>query len=456
METLDSLRSGLASGRLGGCKTLKLADGLTEFPSEILALAESLTFLNLSNNSLRALPPEFAQLTKLEIAFFNNNKFEIFPEVLAQCPKLSMVSFKANQLSTVSDKALSPNLRWLILTNNQLSTLPPSIGKLHRLQKLMLAGNRLTDLPKALANCTNLELIRLAANQLKQLPDWLYRLPRLSWLAYAGNPFCEAISRERVGKREVRSLPTIEAPTLTRGEILGEGASGIIYKGTWMPHNLTAPPQAVAIKLFKGDITSDGSPLDEMQACMAAGDHPNLVQVLGKLTSVTETGLVFSFITSDYDNLGGPPSLESCTRDTYKPDQSFTPQEILKITSGMASVLTHLHQKNIVHGDFYAHNILINTEGHSILGDFGAASFYSKNPFSKKTFSKEPEISSHPLEKIEVRAFGCLLEELLLRCTDKNQTVIQQLGDLQRQCMSLDLAKRPTFAHITQTLSQAQ
>ncbi|MEL7067580.1 MAG: leucine-rich repeat-containing protein kinase family protein [Cyanobacteria bacterium J06581_3] len=444
METLDSLRSGLASGRLSGCKTLKLADGLTEFPSEILALAESLTFLNLSNNSLRALPPEFAQLTKLEIAFFNNNKFEIFPEVLAQCPKLSMVSFKANQLSTISDKALSPNLRWLILTNNQLSTLPPSIGKLHRLQKLMLAGNRLTDLPKALANCTNLELIRLAANQLKQLPDWLYRLPRLSWLAYAGNPFCEAISRERVEKREVRSLPIISAKNLTRDKILGEGASGIIYRGNWTAPDQLAVAKTVALKLFKGEITSDGSPLDEMQACIAAGTHPNLVKVLGKLASPNETGLVFDFVSSDYENLGEPPSLESCTRDIYKPEQSFTLQEILKIVSGMASVLAHLHQNGIVHGDFYAHNILLNTEAHSILGDFGAASFYIK----------EPKISSHPLEKIEVRAFGCLLEELLLRCTDRNQIVVQQLSNLQRQCVSPALAERPTFEHIVQTLSQ--
>ena len=103
IETLDSLKSGLASGRLVGATSLKLSDGLSHFPLEILALADSLTFLNLSNNHLSHLPPEFAQLTKLEIVFFNNNNFETFPEVLAQCPALSMVSFKANQIKALEE-----------------------------------------------------------------------------------------------------------------------------------------------------------------------------------------------------------------------------------------------------------------------------------------------------------------------------------------------------------------
>ena len=69
---------------------------------EILELADSLEFLNLSNNHLSLLPDEFSQLHKLKIVFFNNNDFEDFPEVLAKCPNLSMVSFKGNKIKTVS------------------------------------------------------------------------------------------------------------------------------------------------------------------------------------------------------------------------------------------------------------------------------------------------------------------------------------------------------------------
>ena len=57
----------------------------------------------------------------------------------------------------------------------------------------MLAGNRLQQLPASMANCERLELIRLAANHFTELPDTLLSLPALSWLAYAGNPFCDRL-----------------------------------------------------------------------------------------------------------------------------------------------------------------------------------------------------------------------------------------------------------------------
>merc|ERR1712157_495124 len=103
------------------------------------------------------------------------------------------------------------------------------------------------------------------------------------------------------------------------GEILGEGASGVIYKSIWRKN-------AVAVKLFKGDITSDGSPLDEMQACIEAGNHPNLVPLLGKLSEAMDgkDGLVLSYIASDFSSLGAPPNFDTCTRDVYEKGITFT------------------------------------------------------------------------------------------------------------------------------------
>ena len=67
--------------------------------------------------------------------------------------------------------------------------MPAEIGDCQELQKLMLAGNRLTALPANLANCTKLELLRIAANQPHRAACVAAALPRLAWLAYAGNPF---------------------------------------------------------------------------------------------------------------------------------------------------------------------------------------------------------------------------------------------------------------------------
>jgi len=182
--TLEALRS----GELQGITRLDLACDLQEFPREIFALADSLEILNLSGNSLSTLPDDLSHLGKLRVIFCSNNRFTQLPEVLSTCPQLEMVGFKANSIGEVADAAIAPGLRWLILTDNQISVLPDAIGSCVRLQKLMLAGNQLEVLPEAMASCVGLELLRISANRFKTLPEWLLQLPRLTWLAFGGNP----------------------------------------------------------------------------------------------------------------------------------------------------------------------------------------------------------------------------------------------------------------------------
>ena len=166
--------------------------------------------------------------------------------MVAECPNLDILGFKSNRIKRIPSQALSPNLRWLILTNNQIEALPSAMGNLGKLQKLMLAGNQLQSLPGEMAACHSLELIRISANRFQALPLWLMDLPRLSWLAYSGNPFCADIARP-VDAHQV-PLATIDWSELELGETLGQGASGVISKGTWTPP--TGPSMDVAIKVL--------------------------------------------------------------------------------------------------------------------------------------------------------------------------------------------------------------
>lgn len=440
IEVLNQLRS----GQLGASKRLALNCGLTEFPTEIFELAESLEILDLSNNHLKSLPDDMGRLTHLKAVFFANNEFEEIPEMLTQCPQLSIIGFKANRIRRISDPALSPILRWLILTDNQIERLPPTISSLSKLQKLMLAGNRLRSLPDEMAACQNLELIRLSANQLTSLPPWLFSLPRLSWLAYAGNPCCATSLAEE------RSLSSIDWTDLSLENTLGQGASGVISKGRWRV--TPTQTQEVAVKVFKGEITSDGLPADEMQACIAAGAHPNLVSVLGKLVNHPDNkaALLLSLIPPDYKNLGGPPNLDTCTRDTYPPDTTFALAAVLRIVRGIADAVAHLHRQGVMHGDLYAHNILVDHQGDSLLGDFGAACLY--NPSDTST--------AQALERLEVKAWGCLLEDLLDRCAPKDAIaqpdVIHQLRHLQQDCMQPEPTLRPLFTTICDRLARIE
>ncbi|MFP3249805.1 MAG: leucine-rich repeat-containing protein kinase family protein, partial [Paraburkholderia sp.] len=428
--TLDQLRA----GQLAGTQRLKLACGLSEFPREIFALADTLEILDLSGNALATLPDDLPRLHKLRIIFCSDNAFTELPEVLGQCQHLSMVGFKANRIRTLSGRALPPALRWLILTDNQLEALPPEIGNCPELQKLMLAGNRLRTLPPQLAACSRLELIRLAANRLTGLPAWLLRLPRLSWLAYAGNPFTAALEAAALEDTPIAETPWDE---LDLHDPLGEGASGVIYRAAHRRPG--AGSREVALKLFKGAVTSDGLPHCEMAACINAGAHANLIPVLGKVKDHPDEShaLVMELIDPQFRNLAGPPSLASCTRDIYPEGTRFTLAAALRISHGIAAAASHLHEQGIMHGDLYAHNILHCGEGRALLGDFGAASFYE---------AEDPTLASL-LQRIEVRAFACLLEELIERCDPHNASTgaIDALLQLKNACLNEDVFARPSF-----------
>jgi len=327
--------------------------------------------------------------------------------------------------------ALPPLLRWLILTDNRISQLPSELGERPLLQKLMLAGNQLDHLPESLANCHNLELLRIASNRFTHLPEWLLALPSLTWLAYAGNPVEMAV--EVAGDDATPDIPWSE---LELAEVLGEGASGVIRKALWKPSG-----RPVAVKLYKGSITSDGSPLHEMQACIAAGLHPNLIKVEGRVVGHPDdqAALVMDLIDPSYRNLAALPSLASCTRDIYEAGTRFSLAVALRMARGIASVGAHLHRQGITHGDLYGHNILWNEAGDCLLGDFGAASFHAM----------ANTVETRALQRIEVRAFGILLGELLERVEGQ---VSSELVELQKRCCQRDVLARPSFNEITHIL----
>ena len=426
MHTLADLRA----GKLAGSKRLDLSCGLTQFPEEIFTLSDTLQVLNLTGNQLSELPADLHRLTHLKILFCSDNLFTRLPECLGECSQLFFVGFKACRISEVSPRALPGNVRSLVLTDNCITTLPEEVGNLEHLQKLMMAGNRLQNLPASLVRCRKLELLRISANLISELPQWLLSMPALAWLAFAGNPLSDAHVEE-----PIRQIPW---PQLSVDQLLGQGASGIIQQGQWRRENAV---QDVAVKLYKGAVTSDGSPLNEMAACRAAGQHANLIPVEGQVVGHPDDaqGLVMQLIAPSFTILARPPSLESCTRDVYEA-VILDASALDKIATGIAAACGHLHRRGINHGDLYGHNILREQDGNCLLGDFGAAAFYPDARTGRK------------LERIEVRAYGILLGELLACCEDITAQDRERWAGLEQDCVQEDVDKRPGFAEIEQRL----
>ncbi|APW64350.1 hypothetical protein LPB137_00150 [Poseidonibacter parvus] len=417
-----------------GATSVKIAQGLRDFPKELYSLENSLEVLDLTDNNLSSLPDDFYRFKKLKRLFLSNNQFNHVPKVLAKLSKLSMIGIRNNQIKIFEENSLPLNTRWLILTDNELTALPNSIGSLKFLQKCMLSGNKLSFLPETFTNCTNLELLRISANKLEVFPTLLLSLPKLSWLAYSANPFCKKHPKIK-DKLKVVSWEELEIK-----QLLGEGASGNIYKAIFKK-------EEVAIKIFKGEMTSDGLPQEEMDINISMGVHKNLIDVLAQVSNHPENKdvLMLELIPSSFKNLGLPPSLESCTRDTYPSDFKLSIKDSLKILQEIANASFHMHERGIMHGDFYAHNIMIDKNYNSILGDFGAASYYEL---------EEIEIKN-ALEKIEVRAFGCLIQELLSLCKENlsNKEIRDYLIKLQNKCKNEVIEKRPLFKEILKILN---
>ena len=99
-----------------------------------------------------------------------------------------------------------------------------------------------------------------------------------------------------------------------------------------------------------------------------------------------------------------------------------------------------MRARDVCHGDLYAHNILVNEAGDILLGDFGAASHYpALDPAQAKA-----------LEAIEVRAFGCFLEDILGVIKSENRAVdfISVLEKMSQECVEANITQRPSLAQI--------
>ncbi|KAK4205518.1 hypothetical protein QBC40DRAFT_215057 [Triangularia verruculosa] len=445
---LEALQNGsLASSNLTKFK-LTPTPSLTVFPDEIFSLGPSLTHLDLSNTSLSSLPSRFStHLPNLKILFLSNCAFSTFPD-LSSCPNLEMVAFRHNNMTSLPENHLPPKLRWLILTDNAIPSLPTSIGNCPNLEKCLLAGNNLSTLPSSLTSCQNLTLLRLSANNFTTLPKFLFSaFPKLCYFSFGGNP-CSVSSRAK--HKLPFGLLDIPYPSLTIESTLGQGASGVISLASWQPSpdnsDYTEP---VAVKMFKGHLTSDGRPEDELEAVLLAGSHESLIGVLGKVTeyhhgSDSKGGIVMQLIPDTYKVLGLPPDLETCTRDRFTDEhKGWEVGKAVEMLTGIASAAEHLHQKRISHGDLYAHNVLASREdGHGVLGDFGAGSIYGEE--------------EDGVERLEVAAFGRLIGDVLGLVGDgegeEGRTMKKGLEELRERCEGVVVEERPDFEEVVEQL----
>lgn len=185
--------------------------------------------------------------------------------------------------------------------------------------------------------------------------------------------------------------------------MLGEGASGHIWQAQHQPTG-----RNVAIKVFKNAHTSDGLPQSEMAAGIATGAHPLLLTPHALVQHHPEgrSAMALPLLPSGWHNAAQPPSLDSCTRDIYPPAATWTPAAAAHLLEQVGQAAAHLHNRGILHGDLYAHNVLWDgAQGHAQLSDLGAAC----------VLHDVPHATRDALLHMEQRALQHLRQEVLAR-----------------------------------------
>uniref|UniRef100_A0A8D0GG29 Serine/threonine-protein kinase 3 n=1 Tax=Sphenodon punctatus TaxID=8508 RepID=A0A8D0GG29_SPHPU len=138
-------------------------------------------------------------------------------------------------------------------------------------------------------------------------------------------------------------------------EKLGEGSYGSVFKAI---HKETG--QVVAIKQVpvESDLQEIIKEISIMQQC----DSPHVVKYYGSYFKNTDLWIVMEYC--------GAGSVSDIIRLRNK---TLTEDEIATIVQSTLKGLEYLHFMRKIHRDIKAGNILLNTEGHAKLADFGVA-----------------------------------------------------------------------------------
>ena len=163
--------------------------------------------------------------------------------------------------------------------------------------------------------------------------------------------------------REHGAPPAIETlaaafPHLEIFSLVGTGGMGFVYHAR---ERATSRP--VALKILRAHLAGDPAFAERFQReaqTLARLDHPNIVRILGHGQSGD-----FCYLTMEY--------VDGANLDEAMRADRFTPAQALQIISIICDALHYAHQRRVSHRDIKPGNILIDTQGHVKIADFGIA-----------------------------------------------------------------------------------
>jgi serine/threonine protein kinase len=148
------------------------------------------------------------------------------------------------------------------------------------------------------------------------------------------------------------------------GDVLGEGAGGTVFAGTWKSKGIPVALKRVRITPEKCDA----------KVMAVLGEHPNIISFYGFAHNHPETTIVTA--------LAKNGSLYNYLHtDGNKP----TRQQSVKWARHIAYGMAHMHKLELVHRDLKSSNVLFTNDMEAQICDFGTSRPLENTTYASKT-----------------------------------------------------------------------
>ncbi|XP_071797897.1 leucine-rich repeat and calponin homology domain-containing protein 1-like isoform X3 [Asterias amurensis] len=173
---LRSLEKVLEDAHMTGILNLG-GRNMRDFPKSVdkFDLMDTLD-VDISKNRFTEVPDEVCEYLSLERLNCYNNAIRIVPESFSRLLMLTYLNLSRNSLSALPIEICEIYLEVLIVSNNKLVALPPAVGKMKTLMHLDASCNELDTLPMQIGDMVSMKELNLRRNHLVHLPEEISRL----------------------------------------------------------------------------------------------------------------------------------------------------------------------------------------------------------------------------------------------------------------------------------------
>ncbi|GJP38183.1 hypothetical protein CLOM_g22638 [Closterium sp. NIES-68] len=225
----------------------------------------------------------------------------------------------------------------------------------------------------------------------------------------SGKDMLEVLLCEKGAMKKKLGNFILDPLRLSMGPVIAVGASGEVRKGTY-------EGETVAVKVLKGEGKDPYANVAEFRrevvTLMSCGQCPQLLKFLGVCVDFRQR---ICIVTKFME--GG--TLNDLLR--RRQGKGLSLGDAVSVARDVAQAMAFLHKNGMIHRDLKSANILLDKQGHAVVGDFGVARLKGERGemtkevgtyrwMAPEAFGTSPWPVTH---KADVYSFGIVLWEVL-------------------------------------------